>query len=394
VTRAAPPAPSGFRGLGALARAGWFPLLVLALSACGSDAGESRLPALVSPPLVPPLDDVVAEGESRAFDLDLPGGGTGAPFGANLFVPPGAAGEADAGLLSDGSRGARLVVPGTADTVLCASPVNATGSLEVTARLRIAAVAAPAAVELELRPRDAGGELVSPPDARYVRLHRWDAPSDWAEWTATGALPEGAVKAEVCLRFVGGPGELELDRLVVQTPGIPLPPVVPVVSRRWDLDQPGGSRGAPLGFEFLIPPGTTGVTLDTDLGADEGDARGAHIRVTTKGNAVICSEGFAAASGMVGRARVKVREVESDARPWTGFVVEVRTYDLVGGLVSPGGGPFTLLRALKEPADWQDVAVAFAPPAEATTAKLCLRFVEATGDALVDWAAVGGAEGG
>lgn len=368
----------------------WRGLLVglLALAACGSEAERSRLPSVPHPPVVPPLEDVAAVGESRRFDLDLPGGGAGAPFGANLFVPPGAQGSVRVGPLSDGSRGAELSVPAAFDTVLCTSPVAAAGALEVTARLRVAELVAPAVVELELRPRDATGGLVSPPESRFVRLSSWSAAGEWGEWSGRAALPEGAVKAELCLRLVGGAGRVELDAASVVTPGVPLPPVVPAVTRRWELDEAGGERGAPLGFAFLVPPGTVGAEL---AGGEREGARGVWLRVTQPGNAVVCSEGFSAATGMVGRGRVTVEAVTSDERPWTGFVAEVRTYDLVGGLVSPGGGAFTQLRTWRSPAAGEDFAVAFAPPSEATTAKLCFRFVESTGVAFVDWAGVGGA---
>lgn len=366
-------------------------LLGALLAGCGSEADHSRLPAIPQPPVVPPLDDVVATGESRRFDLDLPGGGSGAPFGANLFVPPGAQGSARAGLLSDGSRGAELSVPAAFDTVMCTTPVPSSGSFDVTARLRVAELVAPAVVELELRPRDAAGALVSPPGSRFVRLSTWSAPGDWVDWSGRATLPEGATKAELCLRFVGGAGRVEVDALGLVTPGVPLPPVVPAVTRRWELDEPGGEREAPLGFAFLVPPGTVGAELRA---GERAGARGVWLRVSQPGNAVVCSEGFVSATGMVGRGRVVVEAVTSDERPWTGFVAEVRTYDLVGGLVSPGGGPFTQLHTWKAPTPGEDFAVAFAPPSEAATAKLCFRFVEATGVAFVDWAGVGGAGDG
>ena len=50
---------------------------------------------------------------------------------------------------------------------------------------------------------------------------------------------------------------------------------------------------------------------------------------------------------------------------------------------------FALLHAFKAPGDWQDFDAVYAPPVSAVTGKLCFRFVESTGDALIDEAGVG-----
>ena len=93
---------------------------------------------------------------------------------------------------------------------------------------------------------------------------------------------------------------------------------------------------------------------------------------------------------MVFRGRYRIRELETDAREWTGFVAEVRTYDMVGGLASPAGMPFSTLKTWKAADDaWADFESAFAPPKGAVTGKLCFRFVESTGKVDLDWAAVG-----
>lgn len=365
--------------------------LALLLAGCGSDADRSRLPAIPDPPVVPPLEDVADRGESRAFDLDFGGGGSGAPYGTNLFVPPGATGSVSVGPLSDGSKGARLDIPSPGDTVLCSSPVRLVGPVEISARLRVEALTASggawSGVDLEVRARDAEGKLLSPEGARFHRLRHWGAAGEWEEWTEAFTPPPGAVKGEVCLRLVGATGVVELDRLAVIAPGVPLPPPVPIVSLAWDLDTPGGGSGAPQGLDFLIPPGTTGATLTH---GPVGDGRvGVRIAVDTPGNAVACTQGFSVAPGMLAKGTLKLESVTADDRPWTGFVVEVRTYDLVGGLISPAGTPFTPVVTLRAPGDWATFAHPFAPPADAVTGKLCFRFVEATGVALLDDVAVG-----
>lgn len=315
----------------------------------------------------------------------------------NLFVPPGMVGSVVTGPLSDGAKGATFAVQEKGDTVLCTSPLRTVGPFRLTARLRVAELAAAGGgytgVDLELRARDEQNALVPAPDGtRFLRIAHWSAAGDWDEVDEQVEPPAGAVKGELCLRYVGATGVLELDRLQVETPGVPLPPPIPIVSVAWNLDEAGGGFGAPRGFDFLIPPGTTGATLSAgplDGGSTERGAKGIRMKVETPGNAVACSQPFSVAPGMVARGRLHVLAVTPDARPWTGFVAEVRTYDLVGGLASPTGAPFTQVATFREPGGWMTFEQPFAPPADAVTGKLCFRFVEATGEALLDDASVG-----
>ena len=361
------------------------------LAGCGAEADLSRLPDVPSPPVVPPLPEEVPTGQSRAFELNVGGGGSGAPFGMNLFVPPGAVGSVRVGVLSDGQKGGTMTVPTAGDSVMCTSPVALHGPVTVGARMRVTELSPTtddwSGLDVELRARDAAGALVSPEGSRFQRVKQVRSAGDWEAWTLPVTPPEGAVKGELCWRFVKATGTVEVDRAEVVTDGVPLPPPIPIVAVEWPLNEGGGGSGAPRGFDFLIPPGTTGVTLES--GALAGGATGIQMAVTKAGNAVTCSQAFTVASGMVARARVKVESLETDQRPWTGFVTEVRAYNLIGELTSPTGTPFTLVQAIKAPGDWQEVEQAFAPPADAVTGKLCFRFVESTGVALIDQASVG-----
>lgn len=359
--------------------------MVLWLQSCTPEAEVSRLPPLPDPPVVPPVEEAPHEGESRAFELDFGGGGGGAPWGMNLFVPPGAQGGVALGPV-DGGEGVIFEVPAPGDSVLCSVPVAVVDRFRFEARMAVERVDGGTAegrgLVVEMRARDDQGALVSPAGSRYHTLRHWAEPEGWSTWTTEVEVPPTARQAELCWRFVGATGRVAVDRFVVETPGVPIPPPTPIVSVRWSLDRPGGERGAPQGFAFLIPPGTEGATLSHADGAIVLDVR-------QPGNALACSESFAVAPGMVARGRVRVDTLNADPRPWTGFVAEIRTWDVLGGLVSPPGQAYTLLRAWKEPADWAPFAVPFAPPAGAVTGKLCFRFVEATGVARVDEAGVG-----
>lgn len=372
----------------------------LLLTGCGSDADVSRLPDLPHPPVVPLLDEVPVTGESRAFELDYGGGGSGAPFGTNLFVPPGAAGSIAIVPWEGGGKGARFTVPEKGDSVFCTVPVRLLGPVVVGGRTRVTDLTLGAdawsGVDIELRARDEHGTVVSPPGSRFFTLRHERAPSDWESWSVPVTPPEGAAKAEVCVRFLGATGTMEVDRLEIVTEGVPLPPEAPRISLRWSLDEPGDRAPPtapdtptdvpPRGFDLLIPPGTKGATLT--WGRYDG-AVGVRMLVELPGNALACSQPFAVAPGMVLRGRLKVRTIETDTREWTGFVAEMRGYDIVGGLVAAGPSPFTLLHAFKTAGDWQDFDAVYAPPVSAVTGKLCFRFVESTGDALIDEAGVG-----
>ncbi|MES2641961.1 MAG: hypothetical protein V4850_20900 [Myxococcota bacterium] len=361
-------------------------LALLALSACTPEADVSALPPIASVPLVPDADVAAVTGESKALEMDFAGGTNGAPYGMAFFIPPGTRAVATAGLLSDGSEGFTFTAEAPGDAVVCSQAIGVAGPITITARHRVATLGAVAqawhGAQVELRARTAEGLLVEVPGTRYLPLRQINAAGDWATWEQRVDPPAGARKVELCWRIVGTTGTLEVDRATVVSDGVPLPVAAPVVSVRWDLDTPGPS-GAPEGFDFMVPPGTRGASIVTDDGA-------IHFETTAASNALACSQPFSVAPGMLFRGRYRLRALETDTRAWTGFVAEVRTYDMIGGLASPGGVPFTVLQTWKAPtADWAEFESAFAPPTGAVTGKLCFRFVESTGAVDLDWAAVG-----
>ncbi|MFZ5481557.1 MAG: hypothetical protein ACOZNI_32645 [Myxococcota bacterium] len=361
-------------------------LLAVVLAACTPEADVSALPPIDSPPIVPDAPVAPETGESKALEMDFAGGANGAPYGMAFFIPPNTKAVATSKVLSDGSEGFELVAEAPGDAVVCAQPLRVVGPFVVSARQRVAAVSGGTqawnGVHAEVRARREDGTLVEVPGTRYLPLRQVTAPGDWETWEArVETPPPGTHKVEVCWRFVGTTGTLEVDRMALVSDGVPLPAPLPVVSLRWELDEVGPA-GSPEGVEFLLPPGTRGATLE----AKEG---GIHFGVTSPGNALACTQSFSVAPGMLFRGRMRLRDVASDHRAWTGFVAEVRTYDMIGGLASPPGMPFSTLRTWKEASDWAEFETAFAPPRGAVTGKLCFRFVESTGVADLDWLAVG-----
>jgi hypothetical protein len=376
--------------------------LLLSLAACSGDSADVVVPPppVEPPPAVtpPPTTTPTTPGPAAVkLDLDTIGGANGAPAGMAFILPPGVPAQATAGTLSDGSSGFKLVATGPGDALVCTTPRPMGSQVAVQARLKLAEIAPGPqdwmGLNIELRARDAAGALVSPAGARYVLLQNLRAAGDWADVQAVGAVPAGASQGEICFRFVNSTGSVEVDAISLGDPSAPAPatadgaapaPAGPVT--RWELDQPGGAAGAPAGFSFLIPPGTAGSTLTA--GPVTGGT-GIKMDVTQAGNTLACSDPFPASPSMKVRAHVRLGSVTADARPHTGFVAEVRTFDAGNMLVSPAGSQYTTLATLKAPGDWVDVGGPFAPPPGAATGKLCFRFVESTGSAEIDWAEAG-----
>lgn len=178
------------------------------------------------------------------------------------------------------------------------------------------------------------------------------------------------------------------------TPTSP-PPLTPDSSgepeTRWELDAPGGGGGAPLGADFFIGPDVVGAT--TFVG-EVGGAVGFSLALTRPSNAVACTVPFPVAPKMKGRGRVRVRSVQPGPGPYQGFTAEVRNYDPKGVLVPGPGSQYIPLQVWREPADWVEFDTAFTPPDHTTNAKICLRFVDATGEVDVDWLGVAGVSAG
>jgi hypothetical protein len=375
--------------------------MFLALALSCSDPEPTSAPIAPAPaaPVAPPAL------RGTLLDLDVPGGHGGAPAGMNFHVPPGTAVETFVGDLGESTLGLRLSVPAEGDALACTDrlPIGMAGSL--VARVRIPALAAGPAgwhgLDLELRARDASGALVSPPGSRYVALHRWREPlADWAEVTSAFTTPPGAVTGEFCFRFVKSTGTLELDRVEVigespapdAAPAAPAPvvaeaatPALVTPPSRWDLDQPGPT-GAPEGTSFVLPAEAAGSSLRVDT--LDGGATGVRIDVPMPGNALLCTVALDAAHARHASARVRASRVDGAAKPWSGLVAEVRYFDATGTRVGAASGPYANLQAWNTASGWTTMEQDFAPAAAATTAKLCFRFVDATGSAEVDWLAI------
>ena len=375
-------------------------LTLLALLACSgseSDVKTTPLPApeVVAPPVVAPV--AAPAGETRTFDLAATGGAGGAPDGAAFIVPPGTQAELVVGPLSDGSTGMKLTAKAEGDALMCLASVPLGATATFGARLKVSDVKPGAqtwqGMNVELRARDANGGLVSPAGSRYVLLRNDRTPGDWSDFEVPVAVPAGATSGEFCFRFVNATGTVEVDKAVVK--GIPGSSTAaasgagdaakgPVT--RFDLDAPGGGSGAPAGFDFLVPPGTTGTTLAA--GPVDGGA-GFTFAVAAKANTLACSQPFPVSGTMRAATRVRVTDITTDSRAWTGFTAEIRSYDAAGALVSPEGSQFLTLGVLRSKGAWQELGKPFAALPNAATAKLCLRFVESTGAAEVDWAEIG-----
>lgn len=361
-------------------------MLLALMLACST---EEPNPAPAEPPAAPPPEPPPAAPAATVLELDDLGGGGGAPAGMNFIVPAGSDAELVPGTVGDGATGFRMTVRAPGDALACTQPVDVNGTLGIRARLALSEVRTGGqpwmGLNLEVRARDASGALVSPPGARYVLVRNLTAPLGWGDVDGTAAIPPGAVRAEVCLRFVGATGTVEVDRIELH--GTPMSATAG--GTRWELDQPGGENGAPLGASFLVPPGTPGAET---FAGDLGGARGYRLAVRKPSNALVCTEPFPVAGTMRGRGRVRLTEAQAGGGAYSGFTAEVRSYDAAGALVSPPGSQFIPLQVWKVPGAWAEFEVPFTAPERAATARLCTRFVESTGVAEVDWLGVAGAE--
>lgn len=366
--------------------------LLLALLACKGEGDVATPTPPAEPPPAPavaptPAPPPAAPPETKALELDAPGGANGAPEGAAFVVPPGTQAEVVAGPLTGGATGMRMTVTAKGDALMCTQALPLGAQARVKARVRVADLKPGPqdwmGMNVELRARGAGGELISPSGSRYVLLRNLRADTDWTDVEANVATPAGATKGEVCFRFVDSLGTVEVDRVEVSGPATATDGG-PAEVARWDLDQPGGGAGAPAGADFFVPQGAGAKTKIGDLGGGTGFA----LELDQAGNALACTQSFALTGKMQARGRVRARDVKSDARAWTGFVVELRAYDAGGTLVPAATMQYMPLSTVKAPGDWAEFAQPFVPPAGAANGKLCARFAEATGKADVDWLAV------
>lgn len=364
--------------------------MILFAWACTPEQERELLPHL---PDWEPVPDVIASSrgpESRSFGFDAEGGRAGAPIGAGFYLPDPSQAVARTGELSDGSRGFSLEALRPGDGTVCTTALRLGSGVTVRGRTRLHALGdegpAWSGLTVELRARGPDGKLVAADGKPYVELKVLKEVGDWVEWSADGKVPEGAKKGEICLRFVQKTGRVEVDRLVVEAPGVPVPAEVKARAVRWEMDEPGGKNGAPDGAEFLIPPGTREATL---LAGPVDGGLGFRMEIGHRGNACVCTQPVPVVPGMKIRGRARVERMETDPREWTGMVFEVRTFNLLGGLASPPSTPYNFVLSLKEPGDWVEFERVFVPPEGAATGKLCWRFVESTGVGEVDWLEIG-----
>lgn len=362
--------------------------MLLALFLACSKEEPAPAPAPAEPPAAPAPPPPAAAPAAKVLELDDLGGGGGAPGGMNFIVPAGSDAELVPGKVGDGGTGFRMTVRTPGDALACTQAVDVGGTLGIRARLALSEVKTGGqpwmGLNLEVRARDASGALVSPPGARYVLVKNLTAPVDWGDVYGTAAIPPGAVKAEVCFRFVNATGTVEVDRVELHGTAMTATPA----GTRWELDQPGGENGAPLGASFLVPPGTPGAET---FAGDLGGASGYRLAVRQPSNAVVCTEPFPVGGKMLGRGRVRLTEAQAGGGAYSGFTAEVRSYDAAGALVSPSSSQFIPLQVWKAPGAWAEFEAPFTAPERAATARLCTRFVESTGVAEVDWLGVAGA---
>lgn len=367
--------------------------------AAGPDPAVGPAPAPVLVPATPPGPATL-----REFSMNTPGGLHGAPDGLNFVIPDAVSAQASTGALSDGSVGFTLTATAPSDAVVCTQPKAMAPSVGISARLKVKAVEPGpqpfTGMNVELRARDDAGSLVSAPGSRYTVIQNFREIGEFTTVQATIPLPPGATRGEVCFRFLESTGSVEVDSLAIDgllvenvaTTTAQLPPP----TKRFDLDEPGGGSGAPAGADFFVAKGAVGVT--THVGAIDGThASGFSFDVSQPSDALVCSHAFDVVGGenVWPQGSLRVRSVSADTRAFTGLSAEVRAYDAKDVVVSPADGPFVPLQVWKFPTPGPAGTPELGPfgkeitvPTGAVTAKICLRFAEATGGVDVDWLGV------
>ena len=347
---------------------------------------------------------------------------------AFLFTP-GAKVESQTGPLSDGSTGFRFAVAEEGTSVVCTPALPLAEPRGVHVRLKMEAVTPGPqkfmGLQLELRSRDATGALVFPPAGRYTTVHTFRDVSDWQELDAAVVPPAGSVTGELCFRFVRSTGAVEVDSLALlpnppateaapasvaqvegpicpagccpctgeavastePAPTEPKPrkgPQIFPLPITWDLNSPGGKNGAAAGWE-LIPPKED---LATKVGVDGGEAL--IIKTTAVDGSATCSDRFSSGQRLIVKGRVSLSDYQSSGKKNSAFVVELRNFDAEGKLVTKANVRFQRLFTAQTVLEWFDFAKDVIPPEEAAASRLCVRFVESTGVAKVDWLTVTG----
>lgn len=416
--------------------------------------------------------------------LDELGGEKGAPRGMAFLFPPGAPVSAKAGELSDGSRGFTFSAPEEGNPVVCTQPIPVSARMQVGVRMRLAEIVPGPqkfmGLTVELRSRDASGNLLSPASGRYTPIRSFREPGEWSAWEAPVQPVSGASTGEFCFRFVRSTGKVEVDAIVIAPegvalgmaaggaaagsagagsagagsaeagsevgsesvvseaqepvcpegccpcaeaasgaapgkpggagkpeagkPGKPVAPGKPEAGKpeaaipdsprgtsskeiagipiKWEMNQSIG--GLPSGFEFI-----PGKSPKTSVGMYRGDETGLAITSTGGDGSVSCSERFVSGQRLIVRGRVQVTGIVLDpAKSNSAFIVEVRNYSADGKLLQTQSVRFQRVFVVETLVDWFEFSKDVKPPAETAFSRLCARFVEASGEAAVDWLSV------
>ncbi len=399
---------------------------------------DSALPTEnAAPTLVPSVDG------GYSLDLDVAGGAKGAPAGLVFHFPPGAGVDAWTGPLSDGSKGFHFEVRSESNAVVCTPDLPLAGLSRLETRWRVISVdPGPQnfmGVNLELRNHGADGSLISPETGRYSVLKNIRTAGDWLTTAVVVNPLPGAVTGEFCFRFVRSTGTIEVDSLLIGTgPALPgdeaataiaaapeaaastsvgvapeadgtcppcpclttpdappppksdgntkveLPATVSGGGGRWTLDEPGGTHGAPAGFDFLLPSSGAEASI-----GELGDAVGFRLKTTVEvSKAAACSLDFVPTPKMAAYGRVRVTELQRQEKGGAGFATEIRAWAVTGELLSPSTGKYVRVHTAQVPAGWVEFKKVFEVPKGAVKARICTRFADAMGTAEVDWLAV------
>lgn len=407
-------------------------LSLLALLACDTNTPKTT-PVAGETPVV---EEITADANGAYhLSLDQGGGSKGAPQGMAFLFPPGAAVEAKSGPLSDGSTGFRFAVPEEGTPVVCTLPLPITTKMTFGTRMRLSEIKPGPqkfmGLAVELRNRDAQGNLLSPAGGRYVSVKVLREAGDWQSWEADVEPVEGAVSGEFCFRFARATGVVEVDQIAILPVGMhmdgaataavaPSPSATaPVESPtcpsgccpcdganasaigaavasggtnkkpkvglpvKWDLNEPGGKNGAPKGFEFIAGNGGA-----TKVSLTKGEDAGLHIETTATDSAVVCSDRFPSAGRLLVHGRVAVDDYKSNGKKNSGFLVELRSFDASDHLVGTQQVRFQRLFVAQTVVPWFEFSKGVEAPDAAVISRVCARFTEATGKATIDWLSV------
>lgn len=153
----------------------------------------------------------------------------------------------------------------------------------------------------------------------------------------------------------------------------------------YDLDEPGGSKGAPKGLAYLAPPGSDAEIAATSL---SDGSKGFRYSVPTEGTAVVCTPALPLQPQMRAQGRLKVVSITPGPQPFMGLQLELRSRDRAGQLVQPPNGRYTTIRVFRDAGDWQEFDAKVVPPEGSVTGEFCFRFVRSVGSVEVDRLAI------